>query len=562
MRTSHISRAAIAAMIFSAFVIQAVAQPPARVRQRRRNLVEGLLRTLIESQEEEEVARGHHDHDYGPGQPGKPRVVIQRGPLNSRPAPQRPVKVVSATPQMTKARTQLVTLNRACGTLVEELSVEQQYVPQVKPLLADCLSIQAASQVLMQRAKVYPEVKVIRDDCRRLDRKWRVLAHRLKRVRNLNKRCQEQIEIVDDCGTQLCSACDYQPQFDRTRVITLTNSLAVDMRHLTQDVYHEVNTIPEGPQLLQDCKVLYSQVNQSQALARTGSYDDIVGRYKNSQSQWRKLSRQLARCKSERIVHHVHEIEQIGQQFQDQLWIPVEIDMQFIQDLIVSIDADTRGAFSNITLDEFLGAKPLCQAATACLEFRESVQKMTEIFQQNPTLEDLQWDFRSLDVQWTELQQLVRQFGSPQLQLHLDNIDGAMISARQYLGDTPVITQPQLVEVAGDMNQLCHDMNTQVQDIVVAPGYDRNFSRDVRTSCSELQVAIQDLHQTAVTECVRSHMRAKPQADRVLQLWGGVKRNIKKTLAGRCTPEQRRQCLAARNQLEPLMVKLQVVYEG
>ena len=138
---------------------------------------------------------------------------------------------------MTVARQQLTQMNRACGTLVQELAVEQQYVPQVKPLLADCLSIQAASQVLVQRAQAYPDVKVIRDDCRRLDRKWRVLAHRLKSVRNLNKRAQQQIAVVDTCGTQLCSACDYQPQFDRSQVITLTNSLAGDMRHLMQDVY-------------------------------------------------------------------------------------------------------------------------------------------------------------------------------------------------------------------------------------------------------------------------------------------------------------------------------------
>lgn len=562
MRTSIIFRAAIAAVIVAAFGIQAVAQPPAHVRERRRGFVEGLLRTLIESQEEAEVAHGHHDHDYGPGQPGQPRIVIQQGPLNARPARKRPITVVSCTPQMTKARQQLTQMNRACGTLVQELSVEQQYIPQVKPLLADCLSIQAASQVLMQRAQVYPEVKVIRDDCRRLDRKWRVLAHRLKRIRNLNKRCRKQIEVVDTCGTQLCGACNYQPQFDRTQVITLTNSMAVDVRHLMQDVYHEVNTIPEGPQILQDCKVLYAQVNQSQALARTGSYDDIVNRYKNCQGQWRKLSRRLARCKSDRIVHHVHEIEQVGHQFQEQLWIPVEIDMQFIEDLIRSIDTDTHAAFANISLEEFLGTQPLCQAATACFDFRESVHHMAECFQQNPTLEELQWDFRSLDVQWSEIQQLVRQFGNPQLQLHLDGIESAMASARDYLGDTPMITQPQLVQVVGDMNQLCHDMHEHVEEIVIAPGYDPNVSRNVRNSCNQLQVAIQELHQTAITDCARSHLRARTKAERVLKLWGGVKQNIKQTLAGRCTPAQRRQCLAVRNQLEPLMIKLQVVYES
>ena len=562
MRSSPATTAVTCLFVSLAMALPAIAQPPASVRSRRRSMVEGLLRTLIESQVEEEVAHGRrHGHKQGPAKAGQPRVVIENGALNTGRRPGA-VRVVECSREMTVARKQLSQMNQACGTLVQELAVEQQYLPQVKPLLADCLSIQAASQVLVQRAQAYPDVKVIRDDCRRLDRKWRVLAHRLKRVRNLNNRCQEQIQIVDNCGTQLCSACDYQPQFDRNQVIKLSNSLAGDMRHLMQDVYHEVNVIPEGPQILQDCKSLYSRVNQSQALARTGSYEEIVDRYQNCHRDWRQLSLRLAKCKSDRIVHHVHEIEQVGQQFQEQLWIPVEVDMQFIQNLMLSIDADVHGAFANISLDEFLGAQPLCQAATACLEFRESAHGLAECFGNNPTLEDLQWDFRSLDVQWSEIQQLCRQFSSPQMQHHLDGVESAMASAREYLGDIPLITQPQLVEVVGDMNQLCHDMHHQVKEIVVAPGYDQRIARDVRGSCQELEVAIQQLHQSAITDCGRSHLQARDKAERVLRLWGGVKKSVKKTLAGRCTDRQRQETLAIRNQLEPLMIKLQVVYDG
>lgn len=565
----------ICGFIVTAFVVQAFAQPPAAVRERRLGFVEGLLRTLIESQQESEVAHGHHAHGQPHGLPptgrppsGQPRVIIQQGPINQgrppqgRPPRRRPAQIVQCSAEMTTARQQLTNMNRACGTLVQELAVEQQYIPQVKPLLADCLSIQADSQVLMQRAQVYPDIKVIRDDCRRLDRKWRVLAHRLKKVRNLSNRCTDQIAVVDTCGTQLSSACDYEPQFDRQRVIRLTAQMANDFRHLTQDVYHEVNVIPQGQEVLQDCRRLYSQVNQAQALARTASYDDLVNRYQTCHNQWRKLSRRLAKCKSDRIVHHVQEIEQCGHQFQEQLWIPVEIDMGFIQDLMVSIDTDVHGAFSNITLDEFLGAEPLCQAITACLEFRDSVHQTAECFQNNPSLEELQWDFRTLDVQWTEIQQLCRQFECPQMHHHLDGIESAMSAARDYLGDVPVMTQPQLVEVVGDMNQLCHDMHSQVEQIVITPGYDRSVAQGVRQSCGELEVAIQDLHQVAVSDCSRSHLRARDKAQRVLKLWGGVKQRIRQTLAGRCTDRQRQQCLAIRNQLEPLMIKLQVVYES
>ena len=110
------------------------------------------------------------------------------------------------------------------------------------------------------------------------------------------------------------------------------------------------------------------------------------------------------------------------------------------------------------------------------------------------------------------------------------------------------------------MHQLCHDMRVQVERIVLAPGYDQALARDVRASCRELELAIQDLHRLAITECVHSHLRARDQAHHVLNLWMGVKKDVKRTLAGRCTDQQRRECLAIRNQLEPLMVKLQVVY--
>ena len=513
-------------------------QPTPDVRTRRRSFVENVLKTLIDSQVEREEV--FHEHHHRP-RPGAPAPVSKK---------------------MLRVRQELATLSQSSGDLLFALQREQQYQPQLRPLLADCVQIKANSEVLLKRANTYPDLAVITTEYRQIDRDWRILRNRLKKVRKLNVGCTKQMEVVDRCSRDLCGVLEIQPQFNRQEIVALSAAYTSDIRALVHDVQSDLRVIPQGPAVLRDCRELYSMCNQTSRLAQTGNYDAVVKNYQTCQRLWRRIAKRLVSCRSERVRRHVHTIEEIGQQCQEQLWIPVEVDTEFVGDLVRTLDTDIHGLLENIRAEDLLNCDRPCQALEILRDFRDGCHELSGRMQGNPAFDSLAWDFRSLDVMWHDVNQLCRQFPVQEAQMHLDNMDHIMQLAREYLGDAPVITQTGLVQVCGELDQLAHQMGYQIRQAVTPGNFQRPFIQQINNDCASLQTAVHELHQSAISECAESHVHAAPRARRVLELWRALRVRMKTAMAGNCPVEQRLECLRIRNQLEPLMVKLQVVYDS
>ena len=118
-------------------------------REQRRQFVEGILRTLVDSQ------------------------------LKNEPQPPPGVRQPPLDPRLRDAHTTLRSFSEESSQLILALRQEDQLSPSLRPILTDVLRVKATCDVLVQRAPFYNEQQFA-GQFQQMDRDWRGVSHRLR----------------------------------------------------------------------------------------------------------------------------------------------------------------------------------------------------------------------------------------------------------------------------------------------------------------------------------------------------------------------------------------------
>lgn len=548
----------LTSILIAAFACQPLYGQDQR-RVQRRQFVEDLLKGLIESQLEPNNARPSN-----PQFPARPGIPLPGQPLPAIPFPnpgrpnQLPIQV-EVSREMLAARQHLANWRAACSSLIAELRHHEYEVPELRSLLADALRIQAAVELLSRKAQVYATIDPLLAEFQIIDRDWRVLAHRLEQTRGLPRECSQFIGTIVEIDSQLCGLFEIQPQIDRRELMRLTTEFAADYNGLLQDVYYSAREVPGGNSIIQSGQQLQQMISQATVLIQRGDYDSIVTAYRQCSQQWKAFSRQLNSLPDRRLRRAVQKIEATGKRIHEQLWLPVELDRDYLASMTVMVAQDSSEIFDSISMTNLLSLPQPGMALVKAREFQQACNSFKQGILSNQPIEDLQWDFRLFEVQWDEVHALFHDFKVPLVGRKLEDIQFSMDILAQTFGDSIVIDHETLVQLASNLSVLCQQVSMDVHQRVVQPRYERRFHDQICRVADQLNESANDVYRQIVRLPDGSHKRRSSlnaaRLEPMFQQWVELK-----SLMNRCQPEDRRALAVYRRQIEPLMVKLQVVF--
>lgn len=506
-------------------------------RANRRTFVDGLLRGLLESQLEQA------EQPRQPGQrPAFPQPRVQPIPTNHdlgrRPTP------VTSNGNIVVVRKALRDWSGQCDYLIDGLRQLELTKPTVRPLLADALQIRVNIDLLGRQAAKVPHERYLTQDFLPVDRQWRLLNHHLQGMPVVAQQFRQCIDLCNGFDQQLCGAFGIGPQFDDQQVLQLASQMSTNLNHLAQNIRYEVREEPASSNMIRQCHALHSIVQQSPSVIRRKDYNGVVALYKGALGKWRTLSREISQWPSQRLRHDVQDIESIGRQLQDELYMPYQLDREFLAQLSSNIGVSSGSVFRQISLQDLL----TMENPTAILNLAKAFQKQCDRFsgsiRKNTAPEQLATEFAVFESDWRGMLKQCSVLTKPELKLELDEINYSMQTLHEAFGSQPLLNHDSMLRVAADLEFLSHEMENLCSD---APSRVSRPIQAFHERCFEF-------NQRTVAE--RLYEPKPAQLNKMFSSWG----QLKNALTG-YNGSNAASLKAYRRQIEPLMVKMQVVYQ-
>ncbi|MGI9518816.1 MAG: hypothetical protein ACR2NP_17300 [Pirellulaceae bacterium] len=530
----------LSALLFS-FFSPAIADAQ---REQRRRFVEDLLQGLIESQLDQL-------NNSGQPQPGQ----VQPGQI--RPGQVRPGQAPPPSqvpPEWSAVREELGHISGSMGQLVNALRHASLTSHSYRQPLATAVGIKASCDAMYQSAGQFRTLAQVASAWSEVDQQWRSLAHTLTQSRGVSRDIRRLVEEVNIHETELCNMLGLQPQLDRTKLVSLTSRLSAEFRHLLQDIRWDMQGHPEQEHLLLEGRELMNQIRQSTSLIDTEDYDSIVSAYQQCQQGWRPYAAELREYGNDRIRRDVLRIEDTGRKIYASLWLPVQMDKAYLANMVGTLQQDVDHILHAVTLKDAMACSDPDGLMSSAREIQGACASFSQTINEADSVDDLVWDFRIFNVAWQDMTSHYRPIQNPEVQRHLNSGNETMALLEQSLGGGPQFSQEEMLAMCSQLEELCRQNSLMLNELVLANRrYPTALRRDIQREAQGLQDSIHRLHthldSRASNQIIAQHLNS------AITNW-----NQLQPLIDSCEPGVQQRFRQYRGQLEPLFVKLQLVY--
>ena len=216
-------------VIFVAIGISQLASPCVAQQQdpaRRREFIQGLLKTFIDSQV--------------PTEAGRPAVQRNRPNQPNQPASQPNQQRAAASPELRRAGEMLTAASNEMSMLVDALQGDIYRAQGVRQLLTLAFHVNADAASLSRQLSYASDVEALRVPLRKLDQDWRALDFRLSQTPNLSATTLGHIQKIQQLQNQLASMFQVQTQVDMNALSQRSSQMNQALRTLLQDIRYEV----------------------------------------------------------------------------------------------------------------------------------------------------------------------------------------------------------------------------------------------------------------------------------------------------------------------------------
>jgi hypothetical protein len=424
---------------------------------RRGEMVDGILRALIESQlGREEIERRH-------------------GPQH-RPPVRQPT---TDSPQMRDVRSTLLGFSQESSGLITALRHEERYSPSVRPLLVDAIAVKAASDVLAQKSAQVRSEQLLMDDVQNLDRQWRILSHRLGQTPALGAPSQAHVSRLDGYDQKLCQLCKITPQLDAAATIGLAMALITNLENLQEDVGIDLRDRNDRDAILSEGRTMQVQMEQvAAAVSRGAPRADVVARYQQGYAQWQQFAAKIGSVESESVARNIHRIDQINGQMHELLWLEQSVDRGTLKHLASYLERGVDKLFRFVPVSVLLSTQDPEQGITTAREFRELCRSLSKSSGSNAGMDDLQWDFRLLQVEWQQVRELVGPLGIAGMPQLIARVDWSIEALRESLQIEAVLDRRTIAHLSASIDELSVSLDRDLRRQV---GTSRHYSPQLRS---------------------------------------------------------------------------------
>ena len=497
-------------------------------RTRRRDFVDGILRTLVESQ-----MQGH-------------------GPAPAAHLP--PARPGTQNAQLVEVTRSLEGFSQASAGLIVALRHEERYSSAIRPLLGDAIRIKAGCDVILQKTRYTRDEKQLTSDVQTLDRQWRVLSHRLAQLSNLGATTVAHVKRLDQYDQHLCQLLKVAPQFDRGELLELTAALRTNLANLLDDVAWDVPESGTRDALLAEGRKLQVQVDQVlDALVNGTRVDDVAAPYKTVYNQWRPFAAKLRSFESDSLARNLVRIDQINRGMHELLWIEQPMDRSAVAYFAASVERRFDRLCDDVPINVLLSMPRPQDATAAVVEFDKLCHSFAQTAAGNAAHGDLLWDFRLLEVQWQDAAKQFAAVDSAAIASHLARIDDGLGAIRESLNIRPVLDRNMAVELADSLDETAAALDRNLRSYLAR---NTRYSSQVKSQIAARSRAFHDathrLHESLSGGGSEGQLRQRSLE--AAEAWKQLAAQF-----GHLTEQNRASLSRAQEQIVQQLVKLQLM---
>ncbi len=470
------SSAWLRAALLGLLVLATVRTSLADDKERKKELVNGVLRILLDSQVERHGLRD------------------ERAPLPPPPPGGRP------TVEILEARQRLEAMQREAAGLSLALQREAETNPAARGVLADALKFQVRADSVAARSRVLHDHRALAVEVANLDREWRILLLKLQQTPRLPPNCCEHFNRFDEQHGALCKVLAVEPTLDRRLLVRSAESLSAHMRSLVEDVAFETRALPQGRDLIRDAGLAQQAANAfADVILDNVPFRVIAERYQAFTRQWEPLNARLCALHSRYIEREVVAVQQVDQKIRELLWLPRGLNRELINQLAAGVHADVDRLFDSINLSILLHLPAGEFATGAASDFHGYCEHLEECARRSDRREEILDAYDDLLGAWVSFSRHFRNVKSSQLQQQIAVIEQRLVALREPLGIPNVFDRDDARRRAAEIEHLADhfndDVNTWLSTNRGIPEADR---RSLLEQCGRFRATARAMHAVLV----------------------------------------------------------------
>ncbi len=471
---------------------------------RRRQFVEGLLQTLIDSQ-------------LPPRQPPPPV-----------PPPAPPLRPPS---KLAEVRTELDAFASESRELLNALQADWSRAEPVGPLIGETAKIHHAASAVAGKYRQSPlfDLAPIAQDYGLINRDWRILAYRIQQIRNLSRRASDLVGSLNAHDQRLCRLLEVQPQLDVPSLVRQTAALLVDLQNLADDLQSDLPPSPEKSRLTTLCRQAQQGAGETaEAVSGGAAHDVIQEAYKKFRTEWSALVAALRPVDNRYVQRTVRRVWQSDRVIHELLWIPYETDRAHTIYMAQVLQGHIDTLYDTVSLEDLIDLPPARQVLPIAGEFYGLCEYFILCAEGKNSLDDLAKAYWDLDAAWPGFSDCFASAKSPEVHHTLTEIEQSMSALRQLLGIPPAIDWELARQRSSRLEYLAHALERSLESTAQSsgkyPSHVRsritsaaNRSRGFCTSCRDLNAKI-----VAKT----SPKQLGPECTALAQAWALVQKDM------------------------------------
>lgn len=536
LRTRRLE-SAVAALVFLAMTLGAFGGQQARAQKSQpgKDVAEGLLRALIESQLERQGRES-----FSPGRPVPP----VDGAI-SRPA--------QPTAEMQRIRQILTSLVQESAALSASAIETSKRNPDLRRMIPDILNFQAGVTAAQRRADRENNHLVIQLPVQSLDQSWKPLAHGLSTIPGIRNPTSEIVQRINVLNGQLCQTLGIGEQFSGRELVRAADVLAADIEALADEVSYTSSAANSKVQLITRIRRLQNQSALFANLAAGNArFATITTEYRNLYQSWQTLHSELNVSSNRSVMRTVARIHQSHRAIHQLLRLAFALDQALVQKMTEGLERNIGELFRTITLDDILTLPDSRTLAARADTLSGTAENLSDVVRRREPRQAVGEAWVYLDEQWQLFSFFLQTVRTPEARRRIEGIGQAIECLQDTIGIHVSFDRRAILQQTTAVVTLVEHLQGTVQRWLRRPGQGNvTLANDVKRfweNCRELE---------ALSMAGRNQSTLSPKCDEVIQQWQAIRPKLSE-----CQTDEREAIEQTIDSFIPALIRLRSMLEN
>jgi hypothetical protein len=398
-------------------------------------------------------------------------------------------------------------------------------------------------------------IRQFTDEYTRIDQQWRVLSNQLKQIPNAGTRVIQEVDRMNLSAAAITKSFNLDPQMQRDELLQHFYALSSDLRYLADDIRTDLWNHPDRDSLTHQVLDLQNRTSQlTAALQYNHRYAYVKDYYQQFFDKWMATKRRLRTIDNRYVQRNIDRITQSTERLHELLWLPPFVDGGDILYMANTLKANVDSICDDISLTRLIALPNSTNIFAAAREFYAMCDSFRSTVSSAQDFDEVQWDFRELDVAWNDLRNLIVPLDNPTTAQQIAVIDNSIMDLRDVMGQRSSVDTHQIVEVVSTIDNmsdlLYYDLNRYVGQ---SNRYPASFRSQAVNSAKNLHHVAHTLYESVVQN--RGTNMIRQQSQDLVARWNDLQQYLAKIPAN-----DRAQIARTSKQIAPALAKLQVMY--